>query len=93
MKNLFLCSVCHNGLLGGGLYLDGQALTFRTGKLTVSEQYRNLSLPRKDIQSLTWQGRLFPRACFSMKDGRAYRFLIFPKRAFEKAFGEGGRGA
>ena len=22
MKKLFLCSLCHNGILGGGLYVD-----------------------------------------------------------------------
>ena len=31
----FVCSLCHNGILGGGLYLDSQSLTYKTNKLTV----------------------------------------------------------
>ena len=26
----FVCSLCHNGILGGGLYLDSQSLTYKT---------------------------------------------------------------
>ena len=29
----FVCSLCHNGILGGGLYLDSQSLTYKTNKL------------------------------------------------------------
>ena len=39
----FVCSLCHNGILGGGLYLDSQSLTYKTNKLTVDKKYRNLS--------------------------------------------------
>ena len=44
-----MCSLCHNGILGGGVYLDNQAVTYRTQKLTVSEKYKNLILPLKEI--------------------------------------------
>jgi len=37
----FVCSLCHNGILGGGLYLDSQSLTYKTNKLTVMENYIN----------------------------------------------------
>ena len=50
MRNVFMCSLCHNGILGGGLYLDHQDVTFRTQKLTVSDQYRNLILPLNEIK-------------------------------------------
>ena len=30
MRKVFMCSLCHNGILGGGLYLDNQAVTYRT---------------------------------------------------------------
>ena len=39
MRKVFLCSLCHKGILGGGLYLEPQSLTFRTNKLTVNEKY------------------------------------------------------
>ena len=34
----FVCSLCHNGILGGGLYLDSHSLTYKTNKLTVAEK-------------------------------------------------------
>ena len=88
MKNVYLCSLCRGGLLGGALYLDDHALTYRTGKLTVSQAYHNLVLPLAEIQAVTWKWRLFPMASFSMKDGTAHRFLIFRKRSFCKALRE-----
>ena len=39
---VFICSLCHNGILGGGLYLNAQSLTYKTNKLTVDKKYRNL---------------------------------------------------
>ena len=44
----FVCSLCHNGILGGGLYLDSQSLTYKTNKLTVDKKYRNLVLPMQN---------------------------------------------
>lgn len=46
----FVCSLCHNGILGGGLYLDSQSLTYKTNKLTVDKKYRNLVLPMQEIK-------------------------------------------
>ena len=47
----FVCSLCHNGILGGGLYLDSQSLTYKTNKLTVDKKYRNLVLPMQSLGS------------------------------------------
>lgn len=86
MKNVYLCSLCRGGVLGGVLYLDDQALRFRTGKITVSKECRNLLLPLKEIHGVRWTWRLFPMACFSMNNGETHRFLIFRKHSFQKAF-------
>ena len=48
----FVCSLCHNGILGGGLYLDSQSLTYKTNKLTVDKKYRNLVLPMQEIKEI-----------------------------------------
>ena len=48
----FVCSLCHNGIVGGGLYLDSQSLTYKTNKLTVGKKYRNLVLPMQDRKSV-----------------------------------------
>ena len=47
------CSQAHNGILGGGLYLDSQSLTYKTNKLTVDKKYRNLVLPMQEIKEIS----------------------------------------
>ena len=82
----FACSLCHNGILGGGLYLDSQALTYRTNKLTVDDKYRNLVLPMKEIQEISWKWIIFPVATVHMQNGELYQFIIFHKSRFSKWF-------
>jgi hypothetical protein len=84
----FACSLCHNGILGGGLYLDSQSLTYRTNKLTVDKKYRNIVLPLQEIEEISWKLILFPLATVSMKNGEQYKFIIFNKPRFEKWFQE-----
>ena len=61
----FVCSLCHNGILGGGLYLDSQSLTYKTNKLTVDKKYRNLVLPMQEIKEISWKWIVF--LCLSIK--------------------------
>ncbi len=51
MGKTFVCSLCRNGIIGGGLYIDEQSITYSTQKLTVSPLYRNLVLPMNEIRS------------------------------------------
>ena len=88
MRKVFLCSLCHKGILGGGLYLEPQALTFRTNKLTVNEKYRNLVLPLEEIEEVTWKWVVFPIATFHMKNGEMYKMIIFNKPRFCKWYEE-----
>ena len=73
----FVCSLCHNGILGGGLYLDSQSLTYKTNKLTVDKKYRNLVLPMQEIKEISWKWIVFPIATVNMKNGELYKFIIF----------------
>ena len=82
MRKVFMCSLCHGGIIGGGLYLEPETLTYRTSKLTVDAKYRNLVLPLKEIQNVTWKRILFPIATFHMKNGEEYKILIFNKSRF-----------
>lgn len=84
----FVCSLCHNGILGGGLYLDSQSLTYRTNKLTVDKKYRNLVLPMQEIKEISWKWIVFPIATVNMKNGELYKFIIFNKSRFAKWFQE-----
>ena len=83
----FVCSLCHNGILGGGLYLDSQSLTYRTNKLTVDDKYRNLVLPMKEIKGISWRWTVFPVATVHMQNGELHKFIIFNKSRFVKWFG------
>ena len=86
MNKVFLCSLCHNGILGGALYLDESSLTYKTNKLTVDKTYRNLVLPLNEIAELRWKWVVFPIATFHMKNGKKYKFIIFNKRRFIKYY-------
>lgn len=84
MKKAFMCSLCHRGILGGGMYLDAQSVTYRCQKLTVSEKYRKLVLPMGEIKEVSWKWIVFPVATFRMTRGEEHTFLIFNKRRFVK---------
>ena len=86
MKSVFICSLVHNGILGGALYVDEQSIKYRTNKLTVSKELRNLVLPIFEIQDVTWKWVVFPIATFHMLDQRNYKIIIFNKWRFEKVF-------
>ena len=87
MKKAFACSLCHNGIIGGALYLDSESITYKTNKLTVDKKYRNLVLPRDEIKEITWKTIIFPVATFSMSSGEQYKLLIFNKSGFIKSYG------
>lgn len=86
MRKAFMCSLCHDGILGGGLYLDERSVTYRTQKLTVNEKYKNLVLPLKDIKEITWKWIIVPITTFHMMDGGHYNIIIFNKRRFKKYY-------
>ena len=82
MRKAFMCSLCHKGILGGGLYLDTQSVTYKTQKVTVDKKYRKLVLPLRDIEKVTWKWLVFPIATFHMSNGEEYRLLIYNKKRF-----------
>ena len=89
MKKSFMCSlICHNGIVGGALYLNENSVTYKTNKLTVDKAYRNLVLPLDKIAELTWKWVVFPIAIFHMSSGEKYKILVFNKRRFTKWFQE-----
>ena len=84
----FACSLCHNGILGGGLLVDRQSLTYKTNKLTVDKKYRNLVLPMQGIKEISWRWRIFHIATVDMENGERYKFIIYNKSRFKKWFKE-----
>ena len=88
MRKAFMCSLCHKGILGGGLYLEPQSVTYRTNKLTVDKKFRNLVLPMNEIREITWKWIVFPIATFSMANGEKYKIMIYNKSRFVKSYME-----
>ena len=87
MKKSFICSIiCHNGIIGGGIYVDDASVTYKTNKLTVDRRYKNLVLPLHEICELSWKRMIFPVATIRMKGGEVYRFMIFNKRRFNECY-------
>lgn len=85
----FVCSLCHNGILGGMLYIDSHSLIYKTNKLTVDQKYRHLVLPMQEIIGISWKWIVFPILTVNMKNNEEYQFIIFNKSRFEKCLKEG----
>lgn len=83
MKKIYAASLCKNGLLGGGLYIDDEKITFCTGKITVPSQLRNLELNFKDVVGIRKE-KLFilPIAAIIMKNGEEWKFFILRLNKF-----------
>lgn len=83
MRNYFIVSLCRDGLLGGAITVGEDAITYHTGKVTVSPKFRNLEMKYANILSVS-SGRLLflPTVAFRMRDGEEYRFVVFAKRRF-----------
>jgi hypothetical protein len=81
MKKYFVVSLVKNGILGGGIVADSEAITYRTGKVTVPREYRNLVMKYEDICEVT-KGWLFilPTVTVKMHDGNEYKFAVFFSR-------------
>ena len=83
MEKTYVASLCYQGLLGGGLFLDDERVTYRTGKLQVSPEIRNLRLPFCRIKGVEKSKALFlPTVTMKMADGRAWKFLVFGRSSF-----------
>ena len=78
MKNYFIVSLVKNGILGGGMTADEQAITYHTGKLTVPQEYRHLVMRYDEIDEVT-SGRMFllPTVTVMKKNGDSYKFAVF----------------
>ena len=78
MKKHFIVSLVKNGILGGSIVADSEAITYHTGKLTIPDRYRHLEMKYKDICKVT-TGQLFilPTVLVEMRNGEAFKFAVF----------------
>ena len=83
MKDAFMASLFHEGVLGGALYLRSDKALYRTEKTTVDPKYRYLEMPYNSIEQLeTGWALFFPTVTFVMKNGISYKFVIFNRKRF-----------
>lgn len=77
-KHYFLASLCKNGILGGGITIDENAITYHTNKLTVSDKYRHLEMKYSEIEKIAVSRFVFlPVITIQMKNGEAYKLIVF----------------
>ena len=81
MKKYFVVSLVKNGLLGGGIVADSEAITYHTGKVTIPKEYRHLVMKYEDICEVTPGWLLFlPTVTVKMRNEKEYKFAIFFNR-------------
>ena len=91
MKRCFIVSLCKNGILGGAIRANNEAITYSTGKLTVPKEYKRIEMKYSEIAGVEkgWM-LLFPTAMIEMKDGRKFKFIVFNRRRFMRTLTEMG---
>ena len=85
-KDAFMASFFHEGVLGGAIYLQKDKAIYRTNKLQVEPQYRNLEMPYYNLEEIeigwVW---CFPTVTLSMESGVSYKFILMES---EKIFAQ-----
>ena len=81
MKKYFIVSLIKNGIIGGSIVADSEAITYHTGKITIPQEYRHLVMKYKDISEVS-TGWLFilPTVTVKMRSGDEYKFAVFFSR-------------
>lgn len=83
IKHTFSVSLCKNGLLGGWIVIEEDSMSYRTGKITIPEKYKNLEMKYKDILSVEEGNLLFlPTVTVTMKNEEEYKFVVFNRKRF-----------
>jgi hypothetical protein len=81
MKKYFVVSLVKNGLIGGGISADSEAITYRTGKVTIPQEYRHLVMKYEDICEVSSEWLfILPTVTVKMRNGNEYKFAIFFNR-------------
>lgn len=84
MKKYFVTSLIKGGLLGGGLTADDEKICYKTNKLTVDPELKNIEIPYNEIKAVKRGGFLiFKTYNFTLKDNREYKLLVFTAKALD----------
>ena len=82
-KKYFLVSLCENGIIGGIIIADSEVITYKSGKVTIPKEYKNLEIKYSDIANVS-MGRLlvFPTVTVKMKLQKEFKFVVFARKRF-----------
>ncbi|MDE5577765.1 MAG: hypothetical protein K2J11_10295 [Oscillospiraceae bacterium] len=84
MKKTFAVShMCRIGIVGGFIYVTPERLCYRTGKISIPKELRNIEIPFSDVVSAERGKFLFlPTVSFKMKDGVEFKYIIYSVKKF-----------
>lgn len=83
MKDVFIASFFHAGVLGGAIYLQQDRIIYRTNKAQIEPVYRNLNIPYSSIERIeTGWALFFPTVTLIVNGGTSYKFIIFHRKKF-----------
>ena len=81
-KQTFYVNLSDNAFFPSGeIVADDQAITYKTGKLTIPSEYRNLEMKYTDIAYVYRdKATILPAISVHMKNGSNYKFVFFFSR-------------
>ena len=88
--NYFVASVfCPYGILGGWIEVEEDKFVYRTTKLVMPPEYKEIQMKYAEIESAEagW-ALILPTIKLEMKDGRNYKFVIFSRKRFIRVIEE-----
>lgn len=84
MRSVYAASIIWRGILGGGIIVESDKMTYKTGKLLLPENIKNLEMPYSIIKEITAGYFL----CFPIIDvvlpTEHYKFIVFNRRRLLK---------
>lgn len=89
MKEAFYGSLCYEGLRGGAIQVNDQAVIYKNQTLTLPDEYKNIEMPFQDIEKVE-KGRagLFPAVTIYLKNGKKYKLVVFNRKKFLGCLGQ-----
>lgn len=88
--NFFVASVfCPYGILGGWIEVEEDRFVYRTTKLVMPQEYKEIQMKYAEIESveLGWV-LILPTIKLKMIDGRIRKFVVFSRKRFIKVIEE-----
>ena len=81
MRKRFIVSLIKNGIIGGSILAQTDAIIYTTNKLTIPKEYRYLKVRYDEILSATTSWFLiFPAVTLKLKNNSEHKFIIFFNR-------------